>query len=152
MEVTSFSMKLIIALGLSLLSLIPASAKLVTETVDYPDEKGTPLQGFVVYDDSLSGKRPGVIVVHDWRGITDYTHKRADMLAELGYIAFAADIYGKDVRPTTIDDWKKQSSFTKATAPFIAHGNGPLIRRSSSNRCSIRPKSRPLAIVSAGRA
>jgi dienelactone hydrolase len=98
-------MKLVAILALSLSCLIPASAKLVTNTVDYADEKGAPLQGFVVYDDAISGKRPGVIVVHDWRGLTDYTHKRAEMLAELGYIAFAADIYGKDIRPTSVPEY-----------------------------------------------
>jgi len=66
-------------------------AALVTQTVDYTDEKGAPLEGFVVYDDAISGPRPGVIVVHDWRGLTDYTHLRAEMLAHLGYIAFATD-------------------------------------------------------------
>jgi len=106
-------MKLLATAALSLLCLAPASAKLVTTTVDYADSKGTPLQGFVVYDDSISGKRPGVLVIHDWRGLTDYTHKRADMLAKLGYIAFAADIYGKDVRPTTVPEYQKQIAIYK---------------------------------------
>ena len=95
-------------LSLSLLSLLPASAKLVTTNVDYTDEKGTALHGFVVYDDAIAGKRPGVLVIHDWRGITDYTHTRADMLAKLGYIAFAADIYGTDVHADGPPEWMKQ--------------------------------------------
>jgi len=94
-------MKLFAAALFFLLSLVPASAKLITRTVDYTDEKGTALQGYVAYDDAVSGQRPGVIVLHDWRGLTDYTQMRADLLAKLGYIAFAADIYGKDVRPAT---------------------------------------------------
>jgi len=106
-------MKILATLSLSLLCLTSASAKLVTETVDYADEKGTPLEGFVVYDDAISGKRPGVIVVHDWRGLTDYTHKRAAMLAQLGYIAFAADIYGKGVRPTSVPEYQKQIAIYK---------------------------------------
>jgi dienelactone hydrolase len=106
-------MKLPAILALSLFCLVPASAKLVTNTVDYTDEKGTPLGGFVVYDDAISGKRPGVLVVHDWRGVTDYTHKRAEMLAELGYIAFAADIYGKDIRPTSVPEYQKQVGIYK---------------------------------------
>jgi dienelactone hydrolase len=100
------------ALCLSL-TLLPASAKLITKTVDYTDEKGTPLHGFVVYDDASSEKRPGVIVVHDWRGITDYTHKRAEMLAQLGYIAFAADIYGKDLSAQGPPQWMKEISIYK---------------------------------------
>ncbi|MFF7682985.1 dienelactone hydrolase family protein [Microbacterium sp. NPDC007973] len=46
------------------------------------------------------GRYPGVMVVHDWLGVTDYVRMRCDMLARLGYAAFAADVYGADVRPT----------------------------------------------------
>jgi dienelactone hydrolase len=92
---------------------LPATAALVTKPVDYADDKGTPLHGFVVYDDAVTGKRPGVIVVHDWRGITDYTHKRAEMLAKLGYIAFAADIYGVDVHTQGPPAWMKQVGIYK---------------------------------------
>jgi dienelactone hydrolase len=46
------------------------------------------------------GPHPGVLVVHDWLGVTDYVRMRADMLARLGYTAFAADVYGADVRPS----------------------------------------------------
>lgn len=106
-------MKLLTVALLSVLILAPAQAKLVTKTVDYTDEKGTALEGFVVYDDATSGKRPGVLIVHDWRGITDYTHMRAEMLAKLGYIAFAADIYGKGVHLTTPDEWMKQVTLYK---------------------------------------
>ncbi len=74
-----------------------------TETVDYQDGQTT-LEGFLAYDDSISGKRPGVLVVHQWRGITDYEKMRAQQLAQLGYVAFCADIYGKGVRPQTPQD------------------------------------------------
>jgi dienelactone hydrolase len=104
-----------------------ASSALVTRTVDYQDEKGTALEGYVVYDDATApfaarngvdgatnvrkaspgGKKPGVIVVHDWRGLTDYTKKRADMLAGLGYVAFAADIYGKGVHLTSVPEYSQ---------------------------------------------
>jgi len=107
-------MKILATLSLSLLCLSSASAKLVTETVDYADDKSTPLQGYVVYDDAISGKRPGVIIVHDWRGLTDTTKKRADMIAQLGYLAFAADIYGKGVRPTTVPEYGKQATIYKS--------------------------------------
>ncbi len=112
-EVYFLTMKsLAVALCFSL-TLLPASAKLITKTVDYTDEKGTPLHGFVVYDNANPEKRPGVIVVHDWRGITDYTHKRAEMLAQLGYIAFAADIYGKDLSSQGPPEWMKDISIYK---------------------------------------
>jgi dienelactone hydrolase len=76
------------------------NAAIHTETVDYQDGKTT-LEGFLAYDDSISGERPGVLVVHQWHGITDYEKMRARQLAQLGYVAFCADIYGKGVRPRT---------------------------------------------------
>lgn len=117
-EFTSFSMKIIAATLLSLLFLSPAPAKLVSQSVDYTDEKGSALQGYVVYDDATSEKRPGVIVVHDWRGLTDYTRMRSEMLAKLGYIAFAADIYGKDVRPQSVPEYMKQITIYKGNRPL----------------------------------
>ncbi|GAA4808566.1 dienelactone hydrolase family protein [Litoribaculum gwangyangense] len=54
----------------------------------------TQMKGYMAYDKNLEGKRPGVIVVHEWWGHNDYTRKRADMLAELGYTAIAIDMYG----------------------------------------------------------
>jgi len=58
------------------------------------EANGTTLKGYVAYDDSIKGKRPGVIVVHEWWGQNDYARKRARMLAELGYTAMAIDMYG----------------------------------------------------------
>lgn len=54
----------------------------------------TTLNGYVAWDDSIAGRRPGVLVVHEWWGLNDYTRRRADMLAELGYTGFALDLYG----------------------------------------------------------
>lgn len=54
----------------------------------------TTLHGFVSYDDAVTGKRPGVVVVHEWWGLTDYAKMRGHMLAEAGYVAFNADMYG----------------------------------------------------------
>ncbi len=80
-------------------SLTPiASAALVEKTVEYK-EGDTTLEGFQVYDDAVQGKRPAVLVIHQWTGLTDYEKMRARMLAELGYNVLAADIYGKGVRP-----------------------------------------------------
>lgn len=81
------------------LALAPMSqAAIKTQTIEYK-EGDTVLEGFVAYDDAVTGKRPGVLVVHQWKGLTDYEKKRAEMLAGLGYVAFAVDIYGKGVRP-----------------------------------------------------
>jgi dienelactone hydrolase len=54
------------------------------------------MQSYVVYDENITGKRPAVLVVHEWWGLNDYTKHRAKMLAELGYIAMAIDMYGND--------------------------------------------------------
>jgi len=54
----------------------------------------TQMKGYIVHDKSKEGKRPGIIVVHEWWGHNDYTRERADMLAKLGYTAMAIDMYG----------------------------------------------------------
>jgi len=58
-------------------------------------------EGYIVYDDKTENKRPGVLVVHEWTGLGDYEKRRSRQLAELGYVALAADIYGKGVRAKT---------------------------------------------------
>ena len=78
-------------------------AAIHTETVEYK-QGDTTLEGFLAYDDSISGKRPGVLVVHQWFGLTDYEKLRAKQLAQVGYIAFCADIYGKDARPKNVSE------------------------------------------------
>jgi dienelactone hydrolase len=65
----------------------------VEQEVEYISE-GTILKGFLVYDKNIEGKRPGVLVVHEWWGHNDYARKRARMLAELGYTALAVDMFG----------------------------------------------------------
>jgi len=78
---------------ISLLSLPGAHAAVQGEEVDYR-ANGTVLKGYLAYDDAVKGKRPGVIVVHEWWGHNDYARMRARMLAELGYTALAVDMYG----------------------------------------------------------
>jgi dienelactone hydrolase len=65
----------------------------VTKEVIYTADSVT-LKGFLAYDENVKGKRPGVIVVHEWWGNNDYSRMRARMLAELGYTALAIDMYG----------------------------------------------------------
>jgi dienelactone hydrolase len=64
-----------------------------TQAVEYKDGDTT-LKGFLAYDDAVQGKRPGILVVPEWWGLNDYVRGRAEQLAKLGYVAFAADIYG----------------------------------------------------------
>jgi dienelactone hydrolase len=71
-----------------------AAAEVRTKTIPYQDGD-VALQGHLAWDDSVEGKRPGVLVVHEWWGLNDYARRRAEQLAEMGYAAFALDMYGK---------------------------------------------------------
>ena len=82
------------------------SAEIRSEKIEYKCGE-TVLEGFVYWDDAVKGARPGVMVVHEWWGVNDYAKKRAEMLAELGYVAFAADMYGKGVKATTPEEARK---------------------------------------------
>ena len=73
-------------------------AKIMEKSISYT-HNGTSLEGYLAYDSELSGKNPGVLIVHQWMGLTDYEKHRARQLAELGYVAFALDMYGVDNRP-----------------------------------------------------
>ncbi|MDD5772692.1 MAG: dienelactone hydrolase family protein [bacterium] len=89
-------MKNLLITGLLLLWTINVSAKLHTEVIEYK-HGDTVLEGYLAYDDSIKGKRPGILVVHEWWGLNKYIRGRAEQLAKLGYIAFAIDMYGKGV-------------------------------------------------------
>ncbi|HEV2693759.1 MAG TPA: dienelactone hydrolase family protein [Verrucomicrobiae bacterium] len=81
-----------------LLGVISTQAAIQSKTIDYK-QGDTTLEGVLVWDDAVTGPRPGVLIVHQWLGLTAYEKHRAEMLAQLGYVAFCADIYGKDVHP-----------------------------------------------------
>jgi dienelactone hydrolase len=69
-------------------------AAIHTESVEYKDGD-TVLEGYLAYNDAVKGRRPGVLIVHEWWGLGEHQKRRARMLAELGYVAFALDMYGK---------------------------------------------------------
>lgn len=71
-----------------------AGAAVKTKEIEYEFD-GTKLKGMLAFDDSVKEKRPGVLVFHEWWGLNDYAKKRAEQLAGLGYVAFAADMYGE---------------------------------------------------------
>lgn len=85
-----------------------AAAGLIGKTVEYR-QGDTVLEGYLAYDDSIKEKRPGVLVIHEWTGVGPYERMRADELAKLGYVALAADIYGKGVRPATPEAAAKEA-------------------------------------------
>jgi dienelactone hydrolase len=72
---------------------VAAQSAVQTKAVEYLDGD-TSLTGYLYWDDAIEGPRPGVLVIHEWWGLNDYAKKRARMLAELGLVAFAADMYG----------------------------------------------------------
>ena len=69
-------------------------AKIQRQSIPYQHGE-VKLEGVLAWDDSITGKRPGILVVHEWWGLNDYAEKRAEQLAALGYVAFAVDMYGK---------------------------------------------------------
>ena len=90
---------LVLAVIVVMIMVAGARAEIVTKSVEY-EQGGLKFEGKVAYDNASTAKRPGVLVVHQWMGPTDYELRRAVQLAEMGYVAFVADIYGKGVRPT----------------------------------------------------
>lgn len=87
-----------------------ALAAVKTKTIEYKDG-GTTLKGVLAWDDAASGKRPGVLVIHEWWGLNDYAVSRAKQLAAEGYVAFAADMYGDNKVTEHADEagaWMKQ--------------------------------------------
>ena len=95
-----------------LMGAIHVEARVVTEAVAYR-HGSVILEGHLAYDDAVAGKRPGVLVVHEWWGLNDYARKRSEQLAALGYIAFALDMYGKGkatTHPKDAREWSTQVS------------------------------------------
>jgi dienelactone hydrolase len=88
-------------------------AAIKTETVKYK-AGSVEAQGFLAYDDSAGGKRPGVVVVPEWWGLTDYPKARAQQLAQLGYVAFVADMYGSGKTTDKPDEAGQWSGALKA--------------------------------------
>ena len=91
-------MKTFAALIILVFGICFAGGEIVEKNVTY--ELGeTKLKGFHDFAAQIEGKRPGVLIIHQWTGLSDYEKKRARMLAELGYNVFAADVYGAGIRP-----------------------------------------------------
>ena len=85
---------------------VKTSAKIKGVEVSYSTDS-TEMNGYIAYDQNKVGKRPGVLVIHEWWGHNEYTRERADMLAELGYVALAVDMYGEGKVANHPDDARK---------------------------------------------
>ena len=105
-----------------LATLLPAAASkaaLRTQVIEYHDGV-TVLRGYLAYDDGTQDKRPGVLIAPEWWGLTDYPKHRAEQLAQMGYIAFALDMYGNGVTAADPEGAKA------LVAPF--YGNRKFLR------------------------
>jgi dienelactone hydrolase len=103
MKILSMFVLAIASLGI----LSGASAEIRSKAVSYQDGDAT-LTGHLYWDDSIEGKRPGVLVVHEWWGLNEYAKWRAGELAEMGYVAFAVDMYGDNkvtTHPAQAQEW-----------------------------------------------
>lgn len=75
-------------------------------------------EGWQAYDDAVQGKRPSVLIVHQWTGVSDNEKMRAKMLAELGYNVLVADVYGKGIRPVPPEAGKEAGKY-KSNRPLL---------------------------------
>src|SRR5512142_2411522 len=88
---------------------VAAHAAVQGKEVSY-EANGTILKGYIAYDDAVKGKRPGILVIHEWWGHNEYARKRARMFAEQGYTALALDMYGNGKQAHHPDDAGKFAS------------------------------------------
>jgi len=96
-------MRVLLSLSFCAMVATSATAAVKTKDVEYKFD-GVTFKGQIAYDDEVKGKRPGVLVVHEWWGLDDYAKKRAAELAKLGYVAFACDMYGDGKQAKHPDD------------------------------------------------
>ncbi len=102
----------------SLLFCMDAYAGIHTETVAYKQGEVT-LEGYLAYDDGLKGKVPAVLIAHEWTGIGPYVKKRVEQIAELGYVGFAIDIYGKTIRPKDAKEAATQAGIYRSNRKLM---------------------------------
>lgn len=101
-------------IGCTIMTLVAATtamAEIKTKEIEYKDGDVV-LQGYMAWDDAAKGPQPGVVLVHEWWGITDFTRKMTRDVAEMGYVAFALDMYGKGVVTDKVEE------ATKLVTPF----------------------------------
>lgn len=112
-----FIRSLVLTIGFTIVAQA-AEAAIVKKDFEY-NLAGKKYEGYMAYDDSVKAPRPGILVAHNWMGVTDETKSKVDQLAELGYVAFAVDIYGKNSRPKNVEEAAALSSgFKKDRVPL----------------------------------
>ena len=105
-------------IALFFFSVTALHAGVIGRVVDYTSDSLT-MKGYLAYKDNATGRMPGVLVVHEWWGLNDYARKRADMLAELGYVAFAVDMYGNGKQANHPNDAGKFAGEATKSLPVM---------------------------------
>jgi dienelactone hydrolase len=114
--------KALIAVMVLMLAATQAQAVVHTKVVNYKAGDAD-AKGFLAWDDAIEGKRPGVLVVHEWWGLNDYAKNRAKQLAKLGYVAFACDMYGEGkVAETAKEAGELTGMLRKNDKEWVARG------------------------------
>jgi dienelactone hydrolase len=108
----------VLAAAAALLPASAARAAMKTQWIDYK-EGNTPLSGFLVYDDAVQGRRPGVLMIHDRSGFSEGTLADAAMIARLGYVVFAEDIFGKGIVPKSVPEMTEQITIYDKDRPLM---------------------------------
>lgn len=111
-------MKTLSALAFLLASLLPAFAALQSGPVEYRHGTLT-LEGWQVHDNATPGKRPAILVMHQWKGLSSYEKQRAEMLAQLGYNVLCVDIYGQGIRPAAPKEASAEAGKYKANRTLL---------------------------------
>jgi dienelactone hydrolase len=101
-----------------LVQIAPAAAQVRTQSVDYK-QGDTPLEGFLAYDASASGKRSAIMLVHHRDGIDASMKEQTTKLAQQGYVVFAADIFGKGILPKNVQEAQEQSGKYNRDRPLM---------------------------------
>ena len=113
----------------------PVQAAIKTQYIEYM-HGNTPLKGYLAYDDAITGKRPGVLLAHYRGGLQGETLEDAQMIARMGYVVFAEDIFGKDIVPKTVPEMTKLTTIynndralmrTRARSGFDVLAKHPMV-------------------------
>lgn len=111
-------MKLVLGLLMMFASASAGAADINERMVEYK-AGGVTMEGFLAEPKNPAKGTPAVVIVHEWMGLSEHVKEVARKLAADGYVAFAADIYGKGVRPTTVEEAAKTSGSYKGNRPLL---------------------------------
>jgi dienelactone hydrolase len=111
-------MTFFLAIAATILQAGAAQAATKTQWIDYK-QGNTSLAGYLVYDDAVQGRRPGVLMIHDRSGFSEGTLADAEMIAKLGYVVFAEDIFGKGIVPKSVPEMMETIAIYDKDRPLM---------------------------------